>query len=91
MREISHLIYARKPIKKWKKIKLEEDKKFNFITVIDFGLVLSTNGKKMKELKKQDSLRKKGRQPLELTRKLVMAEVSRQKRKRFFMSQEKKV
>ena len=43
----------RKELKKWKEIDLEDEKKFNYLTVIDFRLVKSINEKKMKELRKR--------------------------------------
>ena len=80
----------RKEIKKWKEIHLADEKKFYFVTVIDFGLVKSTNEKKKKELRKRRKLEKGRKTAIELGRQLDLEEIARKKRNNFFKIQEEK-
>ena len=49
-----------------------------FFTLIDFGLVMSTNRKKIKEIRKGRQLEKERRTASESERKLDLAEIARQ-------------
>ena len=69
----------RKEVKKWKEIELANEKKFNFVTVIDFGLVRSTNENKKKELRKRRQLEKGRKTAIELGRQLDLEEIARKK------------
>ena len=80
----------RKEVKKWKEIVLANEKKFNFVTVIDFGLVRSTNENKKKELRKRRQLEKGRKTAIELGRQLDLEDIARKKRNNFFKIQEEK-
>ena len=58
------------------------------MTVIDFGIVKSSNEKKRKEIRKRRQLEMKKKTATELERKLDLKELSRKKRISFFKIKE---
>ena len=78
----------RKELRKWKEIKLETEKKFNFIVVIEYGTVKSSNEKKRQRILKEKSLEKERKRLQELKRKENIADIAEKKRNNFFKCQE---
>ena len=79
-----NLYNSRKVKKKWRELTLKEDKKFNFTTILDYGVATSTNDKKIKKLRQEKLVEQKRNKLYELDNRELMREISNKKQENFF-------